>query len=417
MRKGDTILFEAPPSAVAYAAVGGKKEAEGPLADAFDMLIADTLCGEKTWEKAESDFARYCLEAALKKGRLQADALDAVFAGDLQCQCTASAYTMRGFDTPYLGLYGACSTMAEGFGLAACMVAGGHMQYAAAMSSSHFCAAERQFRTPLDYGGKRTPTAQWTVTGAGAAILAPAGGPPYVRAVTFGRVRDYNVTDINNMGAAMAPAAGKPSGLRPAGIRPGRAERSGGRVRRGLQRHGSVLPRAARAARGPHEARAVPLHRRADEPNYVFTGREHPGRRPSDRAFFRIAGGNGKRRRRAMNFVWAFLVGGLICVVGQLLIDLTKLTPARILVLYVVAGVVLSALGWYDPLVDFAGAGATVPLIGFGHLLAQGVMDSVAQSGLVGALTGGFTAAAGGVTASLTAGFLAALLGKSRDQS
>lgn len=89
-----------------------------------------------------------------------------------------------------------------------------------------------------------------------------------------------------------------------------------------------------------------------------------------------------------MNFVWAFLVGGLICVVGQLLIDLTKLTPARILVLYVVAGVVLSALGWYDPLVDFAGAGATVPLIGFGHLLAQGVMDSVAQSGLVGALTG-----------------------------
>ena len=101
-----------------------------------------------------------------------------------------------------------------------------------------------------------------------------------------------------------------------------------------------------------------------------------------------------------MNFVWAFLVGGLICVVGQLLIDLTKLTPARILVLYVVAG-----------------AGATVPLIGFGHLLAQGVMDSVAQSGLVGALTGGFTAAAGGVTASLTAGFLAALLGKSRDQS
>ena len=111
-----------------------------------------------------------------------------------------------------------------------------------------------------------------------------------------------------------------------------------------------------------------------------------------------------------MNFVWAFLVGGLICVVGQLLIDLTKLTPARILVLYVV-------VGWYDPLADFAGAGATVPLIGFGHLLAQGVMDSVAQSGLVGALTGGFTAAAGGVTASLTAGFLAALLGKSRDQS
>ena len=207
MRKGDTILFEAPPSAVAYAAVGGKKEAEGPLADAFDMLIADTLCGEKTWEKAESDFARYCLEAALKKGRLQADALDAVFAGDLQCQCTASAYTMRGFDTPYLGLYGACSTMAEGFGLAACMVAGGHMQYAAAMSSSHFCAAERQFRTPLSYGAVRTPTAQWTATAAGCCLLHPAGQGVGIAAATFGRVEDYQIKDINNMGAAMAPAA------------------------------------------------------------------------------------------------------------------------------------------------------------------------------------------------------------------
>ena len=118
-----------------------------------------------------------------------------------------------------------------------------------------------------------------------------------------------------------------------------------------------------------------------------------------------------------MNYVWAFLVGGVICVIGQLLIDLTKLTPARILVTYVVAGVVLSALGWYDPLAEFAGAGATVPLIGFGHLLAQGVMDSVAENGLLGALTGGFTAAAGGVTASLTAGFLAAMLGQSRDQN
>ncbi len=206
-KKGDTIRFAQPPGILSYAAVGGKKEAEGPLADAFDLLVTDARCGEKTWEKAESDFARYGLETALKKARLQPDALDAVFAGDLQCQCTASAYTMRGFDVPYVGLYGACSTMAEGLALASCMVAGGMMRHAAAMSSSHFCAAERQFRTPLDYGGKRTPTAQWTVTGAGCAIVAPDGGPPYVRGVTFGRVRDYEITDINNMGAAMAPAA------------------------------------------------------------------------------------------------------------------------------------------------------------------------------------------------------------------
>lgn len=206
-RKGDTVFFERPPRAAAWAAVGGKKESEGPLAQTFDLLVSDTTCGEKSWEKAESDFARYTLEAALKKGGLSAAELDGVFAGDLECQCTASAYAMRGFDVPYLGLYGACSTMAEGVGLAACMVAGGAMRRAAAMACSHFCAAERQFRTPLMYGGKRTPTAQWTVTGAGALVLDTGSGGPRVRAVTFGRVRDYNVTDINNMGAAMAPAA------------------------------------------------------------------------------------------------------------------------------------------------------------------------------------------------------------------
>ena len=118
-----------------------------------------------------------------------------------------------------------------------------------------------------------------------------------------------------------------------------------------------------------------------------------------------------------MNSVWAFVIGGAFCVIGQLLIDFTKLTPARVLVCFVVAGVVLSALDLYDPLAEFAGAGATVPLLGFGHLLAQGVEDAVAESGLLGALTGGFCAAAGGVTASLTAGFLMSLVGKSHDQS
>lgn len=118
-----------------------------------------------------------------------------------------------------------------------------------------------------------------------------------------------------------------------------------------------------------------------------------------------------------MNYFWAFVVGGAICVVGQLLIDYTKMTPARILVSYVVAGVVLSGLGWYGPLADFAGAGATVPLLGFGHLLAEGVQKAIEAEGLVGALTGGFSACAGGVTASLVCGFLAAILGKSLDQN
>lgn len=210
MRKGDTVFFQTPPAVLGWAAVGGKKESEGPLAGEFDTLFTDSRLGEKTWEMAERDFSRSALEGALRKAGATALELDGVFAGDLQCQCTASAYLMRGIDAPYLGLYGACSTLAEGVGLAACMTAAGHMQLAAACASSHFCAAERQFRTPLDYGGKRTPTAQWTVTGAGALLLAPGRGHeavPRVAAVTFGRVRDYQVKDINNMGAAMAPAA------------------------------------------------------------------------------------------------------------------------------------------------------------------------------------------------------------------
>lgn len=118
-----------------------------------------------------------------------------------------------------------------------------------------------------------------------------------------------------------------------------------------------------------------------------------------------------------MNYLWAFAVGGGICVVGQLLIDYTKLTPARILTGYVVAGVILSAVGLYKPLADFAGAGASVPLLGFGHLLAQGVQNAVDECGLPGAFTGGLTAASGGIAASLIFGVAAALAGKSRDQN
>ena len=118
-----------------------------------------------------------------------------------------------------------------------------------------------------------------------------------------------------------------------------------------------------------------------------------------------------------MQLIRAFVVGGALCVIGQLLLDYTGLTPARILTGFVVAGVALSALGLYGPLADFAGAGATVPLLGFGHLLAQGAVEAVEEKGLLGALTGGSTAAAGGVTASLVCGFLAALFSRSRDQS
>ena len=207
VRTGDTICFQDPPCISAFAAVGGKRESEGPLAAKFDLLFEENTLGELTWEKAESRLQRYCLDLALKKGRCSPQMLDLVLGGDLQNQCTATGYTMRELDAPFAGLYGACSTMAEAMGLAACLAAGGCVSRAAALASSHFCAAERQFRTPLTYGGKRTPTSQWTATAAGCCLVEPRGPGPYVRAVTFGRVRDYEVCDINNMGAAMAPAA------------------------------------------------------------------------------------------------------------------------------------------------------------------------------------------------------------------
>ena len=207
LRAGDTIRFETPPVLTEFAAVGGKKESEGPLASSFDLLFEENTLGEDTWEKSESHLQRQCLDLAMQKAGIGPEKLDLVFGGDLQNQCTATAYTMRDLDVPFAGLYGACSTMAEAVGLAACMTAGGFAETAAAMSSSHFCAAERQFRTPLVYGAKRTPTAQWTATAAGCCLVRPWGCGPYVQAVTFGRVRDFEVCDINNMGAAMAPAA------------------------------------------------------------------------------------------------------------------------------------------------------------------------------------------------------------------
>ena len=211
IRRGDTILFEQPPVIAAWAAVGGKKESEGPLAEGFDLLIQDAAFPEEgcaNWEQAESLLQQKAVEACLRKARVSPKAVDLALAGDLQAQCTASNYTMRALGIPFAGVYGACSTMAETLCLAAALTAGGMARQTLALTSSHFCAAERQFRTPLDYGAKRTPTAQWTATAAGACLLRGSGqqGVPVLSA-TFGRVQDYAVRDINNMGAAMMPAA------------------------------------------------------------------------------------------------------------------------------------------------------------------------------------------------------------------
>lgn len=202
-----TLRFGIPPSVIDSAAVVGKKEGEGPLGRTFDYVSEDSYFGEKTWEKAESTMLKQCFSLACDKAGTPPSALDCIFSGDLLNQCVGSAYAMRDAGVSYFGLYGACSTMGESLMLAAMAIDGGFAERACALTSSHFCSAERQYRFPLEYGSVRTPTSQWTVTGAGAVVLASEGPGPYITHATAGRIVDAGITDANNMGAAMAPAA------------------------------------------------------------------------------------------------------------------------------------------------------------------------------------------------------------------
>ena len=201
------INLKSPPSIIGYGTVVGKREHEGPLSDDFDMHDESEKFSTDTWEKAESEMQRLALNLALKKSNVKESDIDALFAGDLMNQCVGSSYGLEGFGVPFFGLYGACSTFAEGSILAALITNTKIMQKCAAVSSSHFCTAERQFRFPLEYGGQRTPTSQRTATAAGAMIFSAEGAGPFVREVLPGKIVDFGITDINNMGAAMAPAA------------------------------------------------------------------------------------------------------------------------------------------------------------------------------------------------------------------
>ena len=202
-----TIIFENKPRIISYGSVVGKKEHEGPLSNEFDAYTTDSFFGEKSFEKAESKLQKTAVQTALDKAGLMPDDIDNIFAGDLLNQCIGSSFGLRSFGIPFIGLYGACSTMALSAGLAAVFIDSGAAKKTISVTSSHFCSAERQYRFPLNYGSQRTPTAQWTVTGSGALILGKDGGDIYISSVTFGEIEDLNIKDANNMGAAMAPAA------------------------------------------------------------------------------------------------------------------------------------------------------------------------------------------------------------------
>lgn len=202
-----TCRFLQPPGVVSFAAVAGKLEGEGPLGGCFDAVGTDAFCGKKTWEQGEAQMQADALRLALQKGGLAAEDVDCAFAGDLLNQNIGATFALRDFNIPFYGVYGACSTMGETLSLAAMAVTSGAVRMAAAQTSSHFCTAERQYRMPLPYGSQRSPTAQWTATAAGCCILGAQAEGPYITHVTRGRIVDLGVTDMTNMGAAMAPAA------------------------------------------------------------------------------------------------------------------------------------------------------------------------------------------------------------------
>ena len=191
-----TLTLENRPYLLSHAAAVGKKEGEGPLGSRFDFVTRNDRMGQKSWELAESELQRTAIDLALRKGSLRHCDLDLILAGDLLNQCIGSFLASMHSDVPYLGQYGACSTMAQGLALGGVLVESGAAARLAVSASSHFCSAERQYRFPLAYGGQRTPTAQWTATAAGAAVLGAEGGSSVrMTHVLFGKMIELGVKD------------------------------------------------------------------------------------------------------------------------------------------------------------------------------------------------------------------------------
>ncbi len=202
-----TVKFDAPPTIVQTASIVGPKEADGPLASYFDNCLEDEFWGENSWEKAESKIIKETVNTVVSKSGLPSDKIDYCFAGDLLNQCISSSFGLRELNIPFFGIFGACSTFVEALMLGAIFTESGAGENVICAASSHFCSAEKQFRFPLELGNQRPQSAQWTVTGSGAAIVSKNGTGPYITHITPGKIVDMGIKDANNMGAAMAPAA------------------------------------------------------------------------------------------------------------------------------------------------------------------------------------------------------------------
>ena len=208
MLKGhQSWIFNSKPTILASAAVGGPFEGNGALADDFDIIYEDLWLGQDSYEKAEKALLEHACERAIQKSKVKKEDINFFLSGDLMNQIISSSFTARTLGIPYLGIFGACSSSMEGLSIAAQLIDSNAAKYVIAAASSHNAAAEKTFRYPTDYGVQRPPSAQWTVTGAGAAVLGQNGNGPKVTSATIGRVIDMGVSDPNNLGAAMAPAA------------------------------------------------------------------------------------------------------------------------------------------------------------------------------------------------------------------
>lgn len=202
-----TVEIQSKPRIIGTYNIVGPKEGHGPLKEYFDRILEDDLNGTESFEKAETSLLYTAISESIKKAKLKEVDINYLLAGDLLNQLISSTFAARDLNIPFLGLYGACSTMAESLSVGSMIMEGGLANYIVAATSSHFSAAERQYRLPLEMGSQRPPTSQWTVTGAGAMVLGKKGNFPYITHVTTGKVKDYGITDVNNMGVAMAPAA------------------------------------------------------------------------------------------------------------------------------------------------------------------------------------------------------------------
>ena len=200
----DTIILNNKCYIKGFASAVGSLEGQGLYGKYFDAIFDDPLLEQNTWEKAESELQRFAIDKATKKAHLE-NKIELIIAGDLLNQCTASTFSSSASNTPFIGVYGACSTMALSMAVGSFLVSGGLKNNVVAATSSHFCSSERQYRFPLEYGGQRTPSQQHTVTGAGAVVLTNEKTDIYLNAVTLGKIVDLGIKDANNMGAAMAP--------------------------------------------------------------------------------------------------------------------------------------------------------------------------------------------------------------------